>query len=101
MLRLLRNQARWWCALAALILAAGAARPALAQTDVTTSRISGTVSGPDGAPLPGVTVEATNRETDFKASGTTDSQGFYRLLNLPTGTYKVSAALEGFKSATR
>ena len=37
--------------------------PALAQTDGTTSRISGTVEGADGAPLPGVTVEATNTET--------------------------------------
>src|SRR5262245_47161429 len=101
MLCLLRNQARWWCALAALTLGVAAGRPALAQTDVTTSRISGTASGPDGAPLPGVTVEVTNQETDLKSAGTTDGEGFYRLLNLPTGTYKVSASLQGFSTATR
>jgi hypothetical protein len=101
MLRLLRNQAGWWCALTVVTLVLAAGEPALAQTDVTTSRISGTVSGADGAPLPGVTVEATNQETDFKVSGVTDAQGFYRLLNLPTGAYRISAALEGFNTATR
>jgi len=98
--RVSRNQAGWWCALAAAVLLA-AGHPALAQTDVTTSRISGTVAGADGAPLPGVSVEATNQETDFKVAGVTDSQGFYRLLNLPTGTYRIGAALEGFNTATR
>ena len=42
-----------------LLALAGAA---FAQTDVTTSRISGTVKGSDGAPLPGVSVEALNQE---------------------------------------
>jgi carboxypeptidase family protein len=88
------------CAWLALLLLA-AALPMAAQTDVTTSRISGTVSGADGAPLPGVSVEATNTETGLVQSSVTDERGFYRLLNLPTGTYNVTAALEGFTSATR
>ncbi len=30
----------------------------------------------------------------------TDEQGFFRVLNLPTGTYKVTASLDGFATAT-
>jgi hypothetical protein len=88
------------CALAALLLVFALAGSALAQTDVTTSRISGTVEGTDKAPLPGVTVEATNKDTGLKLLNVTDAQGFYRILNLPTGNYSLSATLDGFATAT-
>ena len=92
---------KWACSVLALLVAFGlAATPALAQTDVTTSRISGTVEGSDGAPLPGVTVEATNTETGLVQVAVTDEEGFFRVLNLPTGTYKVVATLEGFATST-
>ena len=80
----------------ALAVACLAAPAAYAQTDVTTSRISGTVEGTDGAPLPGVTVEATNLETGLHQVQVTDDKGFFRILNLPTGTYRVAANLDGF-----
>ncbi|MFY9824205.1 MAG: TonB-dependent receptor [Thermoanaerobaculia bacterium] len=87
-------------ALAALSLVFALAGSALAQTDVTSSRISGTVEGSDKAPLPGVTVEATNKDTGLKVMDVTDAQGFYRILNLPTGNYSLSATLDGFATAT-
>jgi hypothetical protein len=80
---------------AAALLLAGAL-PGLAQTDVTTARISGTVTDGEGSPLPGVTCEARNLETGLVVTAVTDEKGFYRLLNLPTGTYTVAASLEGF-----
>jgi hypothetical protein len=79
---------------AALLL--GGALPGLAQTDVTTSRISGTVTDGEGGPLPGVTVEARNQDTGLVVTAVTDGEGLYRLLNLPTGTYTLMASLEGF-----
>ncbi|HEX6901951.1 MAG TPA: TonB-dependent receptor [Thermoanaerobaculia bacterium] len=88
----------WVCALA--ILLALAAVPAFAQTDVTTSRISGTVQDASGAPLPGVTIETTNTETGLVQVTVTDERGFYRVLNLPTGTYTITATLDGFATAT-
>jgi hypothetical protein len=92
---------KWACSVLALLVAFGlAAAPALGQTDVTTSRISGTVEGADGAPLPGVTIEATNTETGLVQVTVTDEEGFFRILNLPTGTYKVAASLEGFATST-
>ncbi|MGE5233366.1 MAG: TonB-dependent receptor [Acidobacteriota bacterium] len=84
------------CVALALVLACGLAVPVLAQTDVTTSRISGTVTDESKTPLPGVTVEAKNKDTGLTATVVTDSSGAYRLLNLPTGTYALQASLEGF-----
>jgi len=91
---------RWVCALAALLVLFGLAGAAWAQTDVTTSRISGTVEDSSKSPLPGVTVEAVNTETGLRQAEVTDANGFYRILNLPTGTYRVSASLDGFATAT-
>ncbi|HVR99558.1 MAG TPA: TonB-dependent receptor [Thermoanaerobaculia bacterium] len=84
------------CILLACAVLFGLTPWAAAQTDVTTSRIAGTVSDADDAPLPGVTVTATNKETGLQLLAVTDERGFYRLLNLPTGTYDVNASLDGF-----
>ena len=67
-----RWRALWGLALAAAL---GLAPAALAQTDVTTGRIAGTVSASDGSPLPGVSVEAKNQETGLIKTTTTDSSG--------------------------
>ncbi|HEX8152515.1 MAG TPA: TonB-dependent receptor, partial [Thermoanaerobaculia bacterium] len=48
--------------------------------------------------LPGVTVTAKNTETGLTQLTVTDSDGSYRILNLPTGKYTVSAGLEGFNT---
>jgi hypothetical protein len=74
---------------------------ALAQTDVTTSRISGVVTDATAAALPGVTVEAKNQETGFVATSVTGTDGAYRIINLPTGKYTVTSSLEGFTTVTR
>lgn len=95
-----RAHRAWACVLAFLALFVGLAPFAAAQTDVTTSRISGTVEDNAGAALPGVTVTATNTETGLQVTGVTDERGFYRLLNLPTGSYNLEAVLDGFATTT-
>lgn len=92
---------RWAFALASLLLLAGFAAPVLAQTDVTTSRISGYVTDAEGAPLPGVSVEAKNQETGLQVQAITDAEGGYRIFNLPTGLYSITATLDGFGPANR
>ena len=92
---------RWMTALAAVILVFGLAIPALAQTDVTTTRISGTVKDADGGVLPGVSVEAKSQDTGFTVTAVTDNKGFYRILNLPSGTYTVTVSLSGFATENR
>src|SRR4029078_2925683 len=101
MVRVRSNRSRIWvCALSALLVFCGLAGSAFAQTDVTTSRISATVQDASGAALPGVTVTATNKETGLQQVSVTDEQGFFRVLNLPTGTYDVTAELDGFATGT-
>jgi hypothetical protein len=54
-----------------------------------------------GTPLPGVTVEAKNQETGYVATGVTAPDGTFRLVNLPTGKYTLSASLSGFNTVAR
>lgn len=84
------------CALAVL----GLPTSLLAQTDVTTSRIGGRVTDDAGAALPGATVECKNEDTGLTLNETASETGAYRCLNLPTGMYTVSAALDGYATAT-
>ena len=54
-------------------------------------QIAGTVRDPQGAVMPGVTVEVTSPALIEKVrTATTDSNGQYRITNLPVGTYKVT-----------
>jgi hypothetical protein len=85
---------------ALLLVAAALGSPALAQTDVTTTRISGTVTDAEGTALPGVTITTTSLEMGRVNVEVTDERGFYRVLALPTGLYKVEASLDGFQTAT-
>ncbi len=51
--------------------------------------------------LPGVTVTATSVELIRPVVVVSDNAGYYRLLNLPPGTYTVSAELAGFSTYKR
>jgi hypothetical protein len=63
--------------------------------------LTGTVSAPDGALLPGVTVTATNVDTNESTIAVTDSHGGYTVSKLPPGRYRVTAALSGFTTHVR
>ena len=71
---------------------------ALAQVDVTTGRIVGTVVDADGQPLPGATIAAKSKATGLTLTGLTDARGTYRIVSMPVGTYSVTASLPGFGS---
>jgi hypothetical protein len=53
--------------------------------------LAGTVRGPDGAPLAGVTVTATDGNGDLAATAVTDRAGSYTLPGLEPGGYTVVA----------
>ena len=69
---------------------------ALAQ--LSTAQLSGRVTDESNAVLPGVTVTATQTDTGFVRSDVTDGSGAYILSNLPTGPYRLEAALQGFRT---
>jgi len=75
---------------------------ALLLTDATaqqaTAKIVGTITDQQGAVMPGVNVTVTNTATNASTQTTTDKGGFYQVLNLPIGTYRIVARHEGFRS---
>jgi Carboxypeptidase regulatory-like domain/TonB dependent receptor-like, beta-barrel len=81
------------------ILLALVAASLFAQTP--TGKLFGTVTDDQGAPLPGVTVEATSPKLVGKAAAVTDENGAYRLFALTPGLYRVTFALQGFKTVAR
>ena len=82
------------------ILALFMAGIAFAQVS-STSKIEGKVLDSTGAPLPGVSIEATSPKLVGKATAVTDGDGAFRLFSLPSGTYEVVFALQGFKTLIR
>ncbi len=62
------------------------------------AKIVGTVTDQQGAVVPDVKITATNVSTNVARKTTTGKDGFYQVLDLPIGTYKISAAHEGFRS---
>ncbi len=84
--------------LSLLLLGALAALPATAQQ---TGSIQGTVTGPDGGVLPGVTVEATGNVLPRPRVTNTLDNGTYTLPQLPPGDYTVSFTLSGLQAASR
>jgi hypothetical protein len=68
--------------------------PALAQTS--DGSLRGYVRDEQGGVLPGVTVTATSPALLGPVVAVSESDGLYRLNNLPPGTYTVTAELTGF-----
>jgi hypothetical protein len=83
----------------ALIVAAAAVLlvPAPAAAQILYGSITGTVTDPQKAAMPGVTVIATNTGTAVSIDVVTEANGAYTFRNLPPGTYDLKATLEGFK----
>lgn len=64
-----------------------------------TGSISGTVTDPSGAVIPGAKVTATNVDTKASRSIETGGAGSYALTNLAVGTYDVEVEAKGFAIA--
>jgi hypothetical protein len=60
------------------------------------SALSGTVTDPTGATVPGATVTATYISTQAQRRATTDTDGTFLFLQLSAGTYQVVAQASGF-----
>jgi virginiamycin B lyase len=60
--------------------------------------VSGTVKGPDGAPVQGAFVQAQDMKTKMSYFVLSDRQGRYREENLPAGEYRVQIKATGFRA---
>ncbi|MGH9469998.1 MAG: carboxypeptidase regulatory-like domain-containing protein [Terriglobia bacterium] len=80
------------------VLLAGAM--ACAQT-TGTGTITGTITDPTGAVVPGVHVTATQTATGISRGATTDANGYYVLPSLQIGQYEITASHSGFSTFSR
>ena len=78
-------------------LVAGAS---LAFGQAGTGTITGTVTDPAGASVPGATIEARNVETGVVFPAVSTTTGNYTISQLPIGNYVVTVKVQGFKTYT-
>jgi hypothetical protein len=74
---------------------------AVVHAQQATGTITGTITDPQGAVVPGAAVEVLNIATNAKFETKTNESGFYNAQNLPVGEYTISASATGFKRAVR
>ncbi|HEX5483457.1 MAG TPA: carboxypeptidase-like regulatory domain-containing protein, partial [Terriglobia bacterium] len=79
--------------LAALIFTIGVS----AWAQVSRGTITGIVTDPSGAVVPGVAVTIANTATGVKNNAVTNASGIYTVPLLPAGTYNVIAEKTGFR----
>jgi hypothetical protein len=73
----------------------------MARAQEVSGSISGTVLDATGAVIGGAVVTVTNTDRDYvERTVTTTKAGSYTATSLPLGTYSVSFAMKGFKTAT-
>src|SRR5579863_6036203 len=83
------------CTVAALflILACG-----VSNAQVLYGSLTGNVTDPSGAPIPGANVEARNVGTGVTGTTTTDQRGVYLFNDVALGTYKITVTAKGFQT---
>ena len=95
----LRKTGRLWLFLLVAIASVWLHPSLLAQVDRGT--ITGTVTDTTGAVIQAVQVTATQVDTNTKYKALSNELGFYSVLNLPIGRYKISFERSGFESVTQ
>jgi hypothetical protein len=76
------------------------AAPLWGQSGAAT-QLSGKISDPQGAAVPGATLSLLNLGTQNTREGFTDDQGSYLFVQLPPGTYQLKIEMPGFKTMIR
>src|ERR1700719_2311450 len=68
---------------------------------VSTASLTGLVTDPSGAAMPGVIVTLTLKATNTVNSVTTDQTGYYTFPTVPVGDYLITSDLTGFNRTAR
>lgn len=69
---------------------------ASAQSESSSGQITGAITDSAGAAVPNATVTVTNKETGLTRTATTNDEGLYTIVLIPSGTYTVSAQAGSF-----
>lgn len=88
------------CVLAQAIAVAGFSAASLyAQAQISSGDLSGTVSDPSGGRVAQVKITATQPESGYSRTTSTNASGEYRIGTLPPGVYRVRAEASGFSTS--
>ncbi|MCX6538879.1 MAG: TonB-dependent receptor [Acidobacteria bacterium] len=87
----------WAMVLVAMVMVASP--PVFGQSGSNTTTLSGLVVDAQGGVIPGADVVGKNNATGATVRGVTDAAGRFVLPQVPPGTYTVTVALMGFKTA--
>ncbi len=63
-----------------------------------TATLSGIITDPSGAVIPGAQVSALQKSTGIRRETTTNDEGLYSLTNLPPGEYEIKVQSTGFST---
>jgi hypothetical protein len=84
-----------------LLVLAMCALTVMAQSQASTGQIVGTVKNPNGELVPGATLTVTNPATGLSRTLTTNDQGGFSAVNLPSGEYTIDVEAPGFGKFTQ
>ena len=79
-----------------LIFATLALALAAAASAQTAGRITGTIKDPDGKPIKGATVRATNDAVNARITSTTDDKGRFAMIGVRTGRWSIVTEAPNF-----
>ncbi len=71
-------------------------QPPAARAQVLYGSLSGVVTDPSGAAIPGAKVLATEQSKGIRQEATTDAAGLYRISDVLPGTWKITVTAQGF-----
>src|SRR5262245_23757561 len=69
---------------------------AVTASGQTAGRITGTIKDPDGKPIKGATVRATNDAVNARITSTTDDKGRFAMIGVRTGRWTIVAEAPNF-----
>ena len=70
----------------------------MAHAQVLYGTLTGNVTDPSGAAVPGAKVEALNVGTGVSREATTDERGVYLFTNIGSGQYRITVTAKSFKT---
>ncbi len=83
----------------ALVVMAFLSGAAFGQSEA--GQLSGRVTDPNGAVIPGANVQAKLLDTGLERTATANGEGFYTIKSLPPGIYEVTVTGQGFAAKTQ
>src|SRR5579884_73072 len=80
----------------AILLSAISSFAFAAQSTSTSGTISGTITDPSGAVIPGATVAIHNAVSEYQQTVKTDNSGHFQFTNVPFNPYHLTVSVAGF-----